>query len=103
MSIAKTNTLSTKPTRPVVAEERDFDLPTTPPRQTVSFGTAPIRMKNILVTGASSGIGLAIAKSLVEHGHEVWGTSRNPERLPKIPRCQPVRLDLNDPRSIEQA
>ncbi len=54
MSIAKTNAPSAKRYVRVVAEERDFDLPTTPPRQTVSFGTAPIRMKNILVTGASS-------------------------------------------------
>jgi NAD(P)-dependent dehydrogenase (short-subunit alcohol dehydrogenase family) len=88
---------------PLVAEERDFDLPTTPPRQTVSFGTAPIRMKNILVTGASSGIGLAIAKSLVEHGHEVWGTSRNLERIPKMPRLHPIRLDLANGLSIEEA
>ena len=88
---------------PVVTEERDFDLPTTPPRQSVSFGTAPVRMKNILVTGASSGIGLAIAESLVEHGHEVWGTSRNLERIPKLPRLHPIRLDLADQLSIESA
>ena len=103
MSIAKTNTLSASEHVPVVAEERDFDLPTTPPRQTVSFGTAPVRMKNILVTGASSGIGLAIAKSLGEHGHEVWGTSRNLERIPKMPRLHPIRLDLADRLSIEEA
>ena len=88
---------------PIVAEERDFDLPTTPSRQTVSLGTAPVRMKNILVTGASSGIGLAIAKSLVEHGHEVWGTSRNLERIPKMPRLHPIRLDVADRLSIEEA
>ena len=62
-----------------------------------------MRMKNILVTGASSGICLAIAKSLVEQGHEVWGTSRNLERLPKTPRLHPIRLDLADRLSIEQA
>jgi NAD(P)-dependent dehydrogenase (short-subunit alcohol dehydrogenase family) len=33
-------------------------------------------MKKILVTGASSGIGRAIAELLVAQGHEVWGTSR---------------------------
>jgi short-subunit dehydrogenase len=60
-------------------------------------------MKKILLTGASSGIGLAIAKSLVEHGHEVWGTSRNLERIPKIPRLHPIRLDLANQSSIEEA
>src|SRR5690349_23312014 len=60
-------------------------------------------MKRVFLTGASSGIGLAIAKLLVAQGHEVWGTSRNLERIPKIPRCHAVRLDLTDPRSIDDA
>ena len=60
-------------------------------------------MKKVFLTGASSGIGLAIAKLLIAQGHEVWGTSRNLERIPKLPRLHPVRLDLSDPHSIEEA
>ena len=60
-------------------------------------------VKRIFLTGASSGIGLAIAKLLVAEGHEVWGTSRNLERIPKTPRLHPIRLDLADRLSIEHA
>jgi short-subunit dehydrogenase len=60
-------------------------------------------VKRVFLTGASSGIGLAIAKLLVAQGHEVWGTSRNLERLPKVPQFHPVRLDLGDPRSVDEA
>ena len=60
-------------------------------------------MKRVFLTGASSGIGLAIAKLLVAQGHEVWGTSRNLERIPKIPRWHPVRLDLADRFSVQEA
>jgi NAD(P)-dependent dehydrogenase (short-subunit alcohol dehydrogenase family) len=37
--------------------------------------------KRVLVTGASSGIGLATTRQLVGMGAEVWGLGRNPERL----------------------
>ena len=60
-------------------------------------------MKKIFLTGASSGIGRAIAEMLVGQGHEVWGTSRNLERIPKMPRLHPIRLDLADQLSIEHA
>lgn len=60
-------------------------------------------MKKIFITGASSGIGLAIARSLVAQGNEVWGTSRNLDRIPKLPRWHPVRLDLADRLSVEEA
>src|SRR5256884_2168842 len=60
-------------------------------------------VKRVFLTGASSGIGLAVAKLLVAEGHEVWGTSRNLERIAKMPRWHPVRLDLVDPLSVERA
>jgi len=62
-----------------------------------------IVMKRVFLTGASSGIGRAIAHALLARGDEVWGTSRNLERIPKMPRWHAVRLDLADPLSVEQA
>ena len=60
-------------------------------------------MKQIFITGASAGIGLAIVKALCDRGDAVWGTSRNPERVPKLPGLHPVQLDLADSNSIERA
>ena len=60
-------------------------------------------MKKVFLTGASSGIGLAIAKSLSARGDEVWGTSRDAARIPQFPGLHAVRLDLSDSNSIEQA
>ena len=60
-------------------------------------------MKRIFLTGASSGIGLAIAQSLISQDHEVWGTSRDPKRIPEMPGLHPLRLDLTDAHSIEEA
>jgi NAD(P)-dependent dehydrogenase (short-subunit alcohol dehydrogenase family) len=60
-------------------------------------------MKRVFLTGASSGIGLATARLLAAQGNEVWATSRNLERIPKMPGLHPVRLDLADPHSVEEA
>ena len=60
-------------------------------------------MKRLFLTGASSGIGLAMAKALTERGDEVWGTSRQPNRIPQLPRLHAVQLDLSDSESIERA
>jgi len=56
--------------------------------------------KTVFLTGASSGIGLEIAKLLTACGFEVWGTSRHPARLPKLPRFHPVLMDLTQSESI---
>ena len=57
-------------------------------------------MKRIFSTGASSGIGLAIARALIEQGDEVWGTARRTERIPTLPRMHAVALDLADRESL---
>jgi short-subunit dehydrogenase len=57
-------------------------------------------MKRVFITGASAGIGLATAKLLAAHGHEVWGTSRDVARIPQSPNIHPVRLDLSDMASL---
>jgi NAD(P)-dependent dehydrogenase (short-subunit alcohol dehydrogenase family) len=58
-------------------------------------------MKRIFITGASAGFGLLTSRALCARGHEVWGTSRDPAKLPALEHFHAVRLDLEDPRSIE--
>ena len=60
-------------------------------------------MKKVFLTGASSGIGLAITKSLSARGDEVWGSSREPGRVPQLPNVRAVGLDLLDSNSISTA
>jgi short-subunit dehydrogenase len=60
-------------------------------------------VKKIFLTGASTGIGKAVAIAATKRGHEVWGTSRDVSRLPTMPRLHPVQLDLSQPDSIANA
>lgn len=51
------------------------------------------------VSGASSGLGRAIAELLIADGYDVWGTARAVDRLAGWsgePRFHPVALDLRD-------
>lgn len=57
----------------------------------------------VLVTGASSGIGRAIASAFVAKGFEVFGTSRNPGRTAIIPGVELIELDVTDAASVTGA
>ncbi len=55
-----------------------------------------------LVTGASSGIGAAVAEAMVARGWRVYGTSRHPDSVKeRIPGVEYLALDLADDASIE--
>ena len=66
-------------------------------------------MKNILVTGGNSGIGLALCTQLVAAGHRVFLGSRNEARgmaaVQSIgdPNCSLVVMDVTSPASVAAA
>jgi len=61
------------------------------------------RYPTALVTGASAGLGRAFADMLLGEGVRVWGTARNPARLPRRAGLTPVALDLADHATVEHA
>jgi NAD(P)-dependent dehydrogenase (short-subunit alcohol dehydrogenase family) len=60
-------------------------------------------MSSVLITGASRGIGRAIAVELAGRGHRVIATARRPETLADLPAGQRLRLDVTDQASVDQA
>lgn len=60
-------------------------------------------MSSVLITGASKGIGRAIAIELSDRGHRVIATARNPEALADLPVDQRLYLDVTDQESVERA
>jgi NAD(P)-dependent dehydrogenase (short-subunit alcohol dehydrogenase family) len=57
----------------------------------------------ILVTGTSTGIGLATALHFARNGHEVFGGMRNPAALPDDVPFRKVRLDVTSDESVGDA
>ena len=60
-------------------------------------------MKKIFLTGASAGLGRAMAERLCAAGHEVWGTSRDAGRLPSLGGFHPLVMDLAEYDSVRKA
>jgi NAD(P)-dependent dehydrogenase (short-subunit alcohol dehydrogenase family) len=63
-------------------------------------------MKNVLITGCSSGYGRATAIHFLERGWNVIATLRTPQKSPNLPdseRLRLLRLDVTDRASIAEA
>ncbi len=62
-------------------------------------------MKTVLITGCSSGIGLAVARHLCKDGYHVLATARKPEDVITLKESGFIahQLDLDDPDSINKA
>lgn len=69
----------------------------------MSPGPLASRYRTALVTGASTGLGLAFVQMLLNAGVEVWGTSRHWKKLPlHSERFHPVKLELADGAAAER-
>jgi 3-hydroxy acid dehydrogenase/malonic semialdehyde reductase len=66
-----------------------------------------LRDATVLVTGATSGFGLAIAERFAREGSRVVAVGRRGQRLEalagKLSRCHPVVLDVRDRGAVERA
>jgi len=65
------------------------------------------RRENVLITGASSGIGAATATLLSQEGYSVWGTTRDLSKVVHLPdtlrsSVRFVQMDVSDSESVQQ-
>src|SRR5215510_322887 len=57
--------------------------------------------KVVLITGASSGIGLSIARLLAQKGLTVFGASRNPDAAEHVAAVEVLPLDVRSDESVK--
>jgi len=60
----------------------------------------------VLVTGASTGIGYHLTKTLADRGHIVYATARKDSDLTELQSIEhviPIRLDVRNPRQVQDA
>lgn len=65
-------------------------------------------MKHILVTGASTGIGYAIAQEFCQHGYHVYGSVRKQADADRLqqelgPNLEPLIFDVTDQAAVQAA
>lgn len=62
-------------------------------------------MRNVLITGCSSGIGYCVAKGLRERGYQVFASARKDEDVERLESegFKTLKLDLADPESVQDA
>jgi NAD(P)-dependent dehydrogenase (short-subunit alcohol dehydrogenase family) len=67
----------------------------------------PLSDKIVLVTGATSGIGLALTRALSKMGAQVVALGRNPKKLAslkeEIPSVRTFKIDMGDLESVSKA
>lgn len=61
-----------------------------------------MKIKKALVTGGTSGIGLAICEELLKLGVEVYSVSRNPKKIEPQTNFHQLPLDLSDLNTVSQ-
>lgn len=61
------------------------------------------KRKSFLITGATSGVGYALTKRLVNEGHEVWATGRAPDILWELQNegAEAIPADLSEKDGID--